>query len=116
MGGWFGQEIETVELMLEDGKPIKAPIVIDISGLGSLDELEYELWDTILMYFHLFGIHVEDDTPDWATVKAVQDKIIGVLEEAGAKFKFLTDEQQEMMEDVLKEVSECDDKEVKKNE
>ena len=87
MGGEFGQELETVELMLGDGKPIKAPVVIDISDLGSLDELEYELWDTIQKYFHLFGIRMEDDTPDWATVKAVQDKIIGVLEESGVKFK-----------------------------
>ncbi|MCI8564320.1 MAG: hypothetical protein HFH69_12555 [Lachnospiraceae bacterium] len=115
-GGEFGQELETVELILGDGKPIKAPVVIDISGLGGLDELEYELWDTIQKYFQLFGIRMEDDTPDWATVKAVQDKIIGVLEESGVKFKFLTDEQQEMMEDVLKEVSGCGDKGVKKSE
>lgn len=92
-GGEFGYELDTVELNLPDGKKITAPTVVDISSLESLDELEYELWDVIQQYMMLFGILTEDDAPDWATVKTVQDKIIEVFMDAGVSFKILTDKQ-----------------------
>ena len=92
-GGEFGYEMDAVELNLPDGKKITAPIVVDISSLGSLDEIEYELWNVIQEYMMLFGIRTEDDEPDWATVKTVQDKIIEVFMDAGVDFKILTDEQ-----------------------
>lgn len=88
-GGGFGEEIDTVELALPGGKIIKAPVVVDISSRGCLEELEYELWHTIEQYLALFGIRTEDDQPDWATVKTVQYKIIDVLEDAGVEFKIL---------------------------
>ena len=87
-GGEFGEELPTVELELPDGKKIKAPEVVDISALGTLDELEYSLWNTIEEYMALFGIRTEDDDPDWATVKGVQERILGILKDAGVKFKY----------------------------
>lgn len=92
-GGEFGEEIDTVILELADGKKIEAPTVVDISKMGCLDELEYTLWHTIEDYMVLFGIRTGDDEPDWATVKAVQEKIIEVFEDAGVDFKILTDEE-----------------------
>lgn len=91
-GGEFGRELAMVDLKLPDGKPIKSPTIVDISALGCLDEMEYELWNVIQEYMTLFGIRTEDDEPDWATVKAVQDKIIDVFAEAGVNFKVLADE------------------------
>lgn len=90
-GGEFGYELPTVSLTLPDGKKIKAPEVVEISALGALDELEYSLWHTIGEYLALFGIRTEDDEPDFATVKAVQDKLLDVLESAGVNFKILPD-------------------------
>lgn len=87
-GGEFGEELDRVDLVLADGKKVTAPTVVDISSLGCLDELEYEMWHTIESYLVLFGIRTEDDEPDWATVKAVQDRLIEVLQEAGVKFEF----------------------------
>ena len=100
-GGEFGEELPTVELMLPDGKRIEAPEVVDISAVGTLDELEYSLWHTIEEYLALFGIRTEDDTPDWATVKAVQDSILTVLMDAGVNFKLFTDEKQEEIKKAL---------------
>jgi hypothetical protein len=40
---------------------------------------------------------MEDDTPDWAMAKAVQDEMIGVPEETEVKFKFLTDGQHKII-------------------
>lgn len=91
-GGGFGEEIPTVDLALPDGKKFKAPEVVDISSLGMLDRLEYSLWHTIEEYLALFGIRTEDDEPDFATVKAVQDKILDILIDAGVNFKILSDE------------------------
>lgn len=102
-GGGFGEELPTVELMLPDGKRIIAPEVVDVSAIDTLDELEYSLWHTIEEYLVLFGIRTEDDVPDWATVKAVQDKLLDVLAEAGVNFKFLTDEQSAAIEKAMKE-------------
>lgn len=101
-GGGFGQELPTVELELPDGKKIVAPEVVDISALGTLDELEYSLWHTIEEYLALFGIRTEDDEPDFATVKAVQDKLLDVLTDAGINFKVLTEEQTQAIEKELK--------------
>ena len=102
-GGEFGYELDTVELNLPDGKKITAPTVVDISSLGSLDEMEYELWNVIQQYMMLFGIRTEDDDPDWATVKTVQDKIIEVFMDAGVDFKILTDEQTAEMQKLIAE-------------
>ena len=44
------------------------------------------MWSMIEEYLVLFGIRTEDDAPDWATVKAVQEKLIEVLEESGVTF------------------------------
>ena len=101
-GGGFGEDLPTVELKLPDGKKIKVPEVVDISGVGILDEQEYSLWNTIEEYLILFGIRTEDDLPDWATVKVVQDKLLDVLSEAGVNFKFLTDEQSMEIEKAIK--------------
>lgn len=100
-GGEFGEELPTVELTLPDGKRIEAPEVVDISAIGTLDELEYSLWHTIEEYLVMFGIRTYDDTPDWATVKAVQDSILTVLTDAGVNFKLFTDEKQEVINKAL---------------
>ncbi len=100
-GGGFGEELPTVDLMLPDGKKIKAPEVVDISALGTLDELEYSLWHTIEEYLVLFGIRTEDDQPDFATVKAVQDKILDVLIDSGVNFKLLSDGQTQAISKLL---------------
>ncbi len=100
-GGEFGEELPTVELTLPDGKRIEAPEVVDISVIGTLDELEYSLWHTIEEYLVLFGIRTYDDTPDWAMVKKVQDSILTVLIDAGVNFKLFTDEKQEEMKKVM---------------
>lgn len=87
-GGEFGEEIDTVDLELADGKKITAPAVVDVSALGCMDELEYELWHVIEDYMVQFGIRTQDDEPDWATVKAVQDSIFTAFIDAGVDFKF----------------------------
>ena len=87
-GGKFGEELPTVELTLPDGKKIMAPEVVDMSELTCFDELEYSLWHTIEEYLTLFGIRTEDDTPDWATVKEVQNKLLDILERSGVRFNF----------------------------
>lgn len=104
-GGEFGEEIDTMVLELADGKKIEAPTVVDISKLGCLDEMEYTLWHTIEDYMVLFGIRTGDDDPDWATVKAVQEKIIEVFVDAGVNFKILADEQ---TTDIKKQILEKD--------
>lgn len=100
-GGGFGEELPAVDLVLPDGKKIKVPEVVDISALGTLDELEYSLWHTIEEYLVLFGIRTEDDQPDFATVKAVQDKLLDVLIATGVNFKLLSDEQTQTISKLL---------------
>lgn len=73
---------------LADGKKITAPAVVDVSALGCMDELEYELWHVIENYMAQFGIRTQDDEPDWATVKAVQESIFTAFTDAGVDFKF----------------------------
>lgn len=87
-GGEFGEEIDTVDLELADGKKITAPAVVDVSALGCMDELEYELWHVIEDYMVQLGIRTQDDEPDWATVKAVQESIFTAFTDAGVDFKF----------------------------
>ena len=87
-GGEFGEEIDTVDLELADGKKITAPAVVDVSALGCMDELEYELWRVIENYMAQFGIRTQDDEPEWATVKAVQESIFTAFTDAGVDFKF----------------------------
>lgn len=87
-GGEFGEKIDTVDLELADGKKITAPAVVDVSALGCMDELEYELWHVIENYIAQFGIRTQDDEPDWATVKAVQESIFTAFTDAGVDFKF----------------------------
>lgn len=87
-GGEFGEEIDTMELELSDGKKITAPVVVNVSALGCMDELEYELWHVIENYMVKFGIRTQDDEPDWATVRAVQDSILTAFIDAGVNFKF----------------------------
>lgn len=87
-GGEFGEKIDTVDLELADGKKITAPAVVDVSALGCMDELEYELWHVIENYMAQFGIRTQDDEPDWATVKAVQESIFTTFTDAGVDFKF----------------------------
>jgi len=53
-----------------------------------MDELEYELWHVIENYMAQFGIRTQDDEPDWATVKAVQESIFTAFTDAGVDFKF----------------------------
>ncbi|MBQ6091389.1 MAG: hypothetical protein IJL07_09015 [Lachnospiraceae bacterium] len=101
-GGEIGEELARKEIILPDGKKIVAPAVVDVSGIGSFDELEYSLWGTIQEYMEMFGITMEDDDPDWATVKAVQDRLLTILMDAGVNFKFFTDEKQTEIEDTLK--------------
>ena len=87
-GGEFGEKIDTVDLEQADGKKITAPAVVDVSALGCMDELEYELWHVIENYMAQFGIRTQDDEPDWATVKAVQESIFTAFTDAGVDFKF----------------------------
>lgn len=87
-GGEFGEKIDTVDLELADGKKITAPAVVDVSALGCMDELEYELWHVIENYMAQFGIRTQDDEPDWTTVKAVQESIFTAFTDAGVDFKF----------------------------
>lgn len=87
-GGEFGEKIDTVDLELADGKKITAPAVVDVSALGCMDELEYELWHVIENYMAQFGIRTQDDEPDWATVKAVQESIFTAFTDTGVDFKF----------------------------
>lgn len=101
-GGEFGEEIDTVDLELANGKKITAPAVVDVSALGCMDELEYELWHVIEDYMVQFGIRTQDDEPDWATVKAVQDSIFTALTDAGVNFKFLSDEKLGEIEKAIK--------------
>ena len=101
-GGEFGEEIDTVDLELADGKKITAPAVVDVSALGCMDELEYELWHVIEDYMVQFGIRTQDDEPDWATVKAVQESILTAFTDAGVNFKFLSDEKLEEIEKAMK--------------
>lgn len=93
-GGEFGEEIDTVDLEMADGKKITAPAVVDVSALGCMDELEYELWHVIEDYMVQFDIRTHDDEPDWATVKAVQDCILNQFIDAGVNFKLFDDETQ----------------------
>ena len=85
-GGEFGEEIDTVDLELANGKKITAPAVVDVSALGCIQ----------------FGIRTQDDEPDWATVKAVQDSIFTAFTDAGANFKFLSDEKLGEIEKAIK--------------
>lgn len=86
-GGEFGCSI--AELKLLDGTIMHAPEEIDVSAPGIFDGLEYSLWETIKEYLELFGIQLENgNEPDWATVKAVQDKLLDILKDCGVKFKF----------------------------
>ena len=87
---------------LADGKKITAPAVVDVSALGCMDELEYELWHVIEEYMVQFGIRTQDDEPDWATVKAVQDSIFTAFSDAGVDFKFLSDGKLEEIEKMMK--------------
>lgn len=98
----FGEEIDTVDLELADGKKITAPAVVDVSALGCMDELEYELWHVIEDYMVQFGIRTQDDEPDWATVKAVQESILTAFTDAGVNFKFLSDEKLREIEKAIK--------------
>ncbi len=101
-GGEFGGEIDTVDLEMADGKKITAPAVVDVSALGCMDELEYELWHVIEDYMVQFGIRTQDDEPDWATVKAVQESILTAFTDAGVNFKFLSDEKLGEIEKAIK--------------
>lgn len=79
------------ELVFGDGLEIIAPEVVDLSKLGVLDDLEYEVWNLIKQYMGWFGIRLKDESdeePDWATVKEVQEVILKSFEEAGVKFNF----------------------------
>lgn len=50
--------------------------------------LEHGLWHVIEDYMVQFGIRTQDDEPDWATVKAVQESILTAFTDAGVNFKF----------------------------
>lgn len=102
-GGEFGEEIDTVDLEMTDGKKITAPAVVDVSALGYMDELEYELWHVIEDYMLSFGIRTIDDEPDWATVKVVQDCILNQFIGAGVNFKLFDDETQAEINKRLRE-------------
>lgn len=83
-----GKEIGFFNGTLLDGKPMKAPKIIDISNMGSLDQLEYSMWHTIEEYLAYFGIETDDDDPDWATVKEVQDRLLNILTNCGINFYY----------------------------
>ena len=77
-GGEFGEDIDTVDQELADG------------------------WHVIEDYMVQFGIRTQDDEPDWATVKAVQDSIFTAFTDAGVNFKFLSDEKLGEIEKAIK--------------
>lgn len=64
--------------------------------------LEHGLWHVIEDYMVQFGIRTQDDEPDWATVKAVQDSIFTAFTDAGVNFKFLSDEKLGEIEKAIK--------------
>ena len=81
-----GQEMIKLELL--DGKKIYVPKEIDASDLNFFDEIEYDMWDLIQQYLAIFGIQIDNDDPDWATVKEVQDTLIDILERCGVNFNW----------------------------
>lgn len=101
----IGEEIDSEKFFLPDGKQIIAPVVVDISETGCLDELEYSLWGVIEEYLAMFGIQTENEDPDWATVKTVQESILTVLTDAGVNFKLFHDEKQEEISEVYEKKS-----------
>ena len=103
IGEEIGEEIDCFKTWLPDGKEIDVPVVVDISELGCLDELEYSMWNVIQEYMAQFGIKTKDDEPDWATVKAVQDSLLKVFIDAGVNFRMFQDEKQEKINEVLGE-------------
>ena len=70
---------------------------IDCSKLGYFDELESDCWDLVKGYLEKLGIELlpnedgEEAMSDYVA-KGVQDKVIELLQEAGAEFKFEQDE------------------------
>ena len=86
-GGEFGMEIDTVELNMLGGKKILSPVYINLFDLSDFDELEYETWNLIERYLAMLGIRTFDDSPDWESVKIVQNKIMEVLKTAGVDFE-----------------------------
>ena len=77
---------------------------IDCSKLGYFDELESDCWDLVKGYLEKLGIELlpneDGETPmsDYVA-KGVQDKVIELLQEAGAEFKFEQDETEEPIEE-----------------
>ena len=77
---------------------------IDCSKLGYFDELESDCWDLVKGYLAKFGIEIlpnedgEEPMSDYVA-KGVQDKVIELLQEAGAEFKFEQDETEEPIEE-----------------
>lgn len=64
--------------------------------------LEHGLWHVTEDYMVQFGIRTQDDEPDWATVKAVQESILTAFTDAGVNFKFLSDEKLGEIEKAIK--------------
>ena len=60
------------------------------------------LRDVIEDYMVQLGIRTQDDEPDWATVKAVQESILTAFTDAGVNFKFLSDEKLREIEKAIK--------------
>ena len=77
---------------------------IDCSKLGYFDELESDCWDLVKGYLAKLGIELlpnedgEEPMSDYVA-KGVQDKVIELLQEAGAEFKFEQDETEEPIEE-----------------
>ena len=67
-------------------------IVIDKTVTGNLDEAEYSIWNTFIDFINAMGITLVDmdsvQNPDWATVKAIEETMFGILEKTGCAFEF----------------------------
>ena len=61
-------------------------------GMNTLDELEYDCWDLILVYANKFGIEIKaDDNIDFYAAKEVQESVLKLFKDAG--FIFIHEEE-----------------------
>ena len=83
---------ERGEIALADGTRFTAPKTVDASALGYFDGLEYKAWNLVKDYMIKLGIRPLDvetvPDPDFATAKAVQDKVLEILEDAGLSISY----------------------------
>ena len=78
--------VEAVKGIAGEGYEVKSTVVKKNNGV-ELDAV---------------NIRTQDDEPDWATAKAVQESILTAFTDAGVNFKFLSDEKLREIEKAIK--------------